>query len=275
MRDGAPLITAMAHHAKKYLRAFQVHFPFLLDAKFSAMRWVRRTFRLPFEEEFRAIPLFNPPEGALFLDIGANRGQSTDAILMQHPTARVTLFEPNELLFRKLQAQFAGRESIVLHNCGLGDDDAAHALYIPFYRKWMFDGLASFDRDEAADWLRGRLAGYDERHFSLVESRALTRRLDEFDLRPFFMKLDVQGFEYRALKGGEQTLQQHQPVLLLEAPDVGTTQFLGSLGYEPYGYAEGRFTPGPSSGRNTFFLPPDKAALVSRHIAQPAAALAA
>jgi len=58
------------------------------------------------------------------------------------------------------------------------------------------------------------------------------RRLDELGLAPFFIKLDIQGYEYRALLGGERTIRTHEPVLLIESPDEQTIEFLAKLGYD-------------------------------------------
>src|SRR4051794_36403797 len=91
----------LSRNAKKLLRTLQVHFPSLLDTKFRVMRFYRNALKAPFEYDFNALPLFHA-DGAVFLDVGANRGQSTDAILMNLSNVRIHLFEPNELLFRKL-----------------------------------------------------------------------------------------------------------------------------------------------------------------------------
>ena len=40
--------------------------------------------------------------------------------------------------------------------------------------------------------------------------------LDSLNLAPDFVKLDVEGWEYFALKGGEQTIRTHRPVVMLE-----------------------------------------------------------
>jgi len=40
--------------------------------------------------------------------------------------------------------------------------------------------------------------------------------LDSLDLKPDFLKLDVEGMEYHALIGGEQTIRAHRPVLMVE-----------------------------------------------------------
>lgn len=40
--------------------------------------------------------------------------------------------------------------------------------------------------------------------------------LDSLDLAPDFIKLDVEGMEYHALIGAEQTIRTHRPVIMLE-----------------------------------------------------------
>lgn len=42
------------------------------------------------------------------------------------------------------------------------------------------------------------------------------KRLDWFDLSPDLVKIDTEGFEYFVLKGGEQTLKKHRPVVIVE-----------------------------------------------------------
>ena len=232
---------------KTSLRTFQVHFPHLVGTKFALMRMLRQFLHIPFERDFKALSLFPISDDALLLDVGANRGQSTDAILLAVGNKRVQihLFEPNEVLFHKLKQMFGADERIWLHDFGLGDETTESTLFVPFYRKWMFDGLASFDEEEARNWLRRRLYFYDERLLTLRESRCRLRTLDELGLEPFFIKIDVQGYEYNALKGGEKTLRAHEPVLLVEAPDDLVIDFLSDIGYRYFAYE------GVSSGQTT------------------------
>ncbi|MBL8351855.1 MAG: FkbM family methyltransferase [Burkholderiaceae bacterium] len=256
---------------KKALRTLQVEFPFLLEWKFQTMRRLRSALNLPFERDFAAIPLLSPPPDALFLDVGANRGQSTDAILMMVPGARVQLFEPNHQLFVRLQGIFASLPHVVQHNFGLGDEKTEAVLHVPFYKQWMFDGLASFDEHEARDWLDGRMYFFKSSHVRVEKSICRVQRLDDMALRPFFVKIDVQGFELNVLKGGRQTLIEHKPVLLIEAPSPAIIEFLAALGYEPYAFDAGRFHRGRRGRLNTFFLTPDKAAAIAAS-ARPAVA---
>ena len=42
------------------------------------------------------------------------------------------------------------------------------------------------------------------------------RRLDDFDINPDFIKLDCEGYEYFALKGGEEMLKRCRPTIIVE-----------------------------------------------------------
>jgi FkbM family methyltransferase len=253
---------------KKAVRTAQTSFPWLLNAKFALMRRYRNARRKPFDVDFNAIGLFPDVEGLLYLDVGANRGQSTDAIMLRSANSRIELFEPNQLLCRNLERLFASSERVSVNCFGLGDETADLPLYVPFYKNWMFDGLASFDEASARRWLQeDRLYFFKEELLTVRELRCKTKRLDELGLAPFFMKLDVQGYEAQALRGGERTLERHRPIVLLEAPpEDESMRFLERLGYRHFSFKDGVFVEGVVETANTYFLTDDKAELVKRHI---------
>jgi FkbM family methyltransferase len=251
---------------KKLLRTVQTCFPALLETKFRVMRFYRNLFGVPFENDFNALALFPAQPGALYLDVGANRGQSTDAILMKRAGVKIQLFEPNHELCDGLVKMFGEVPNVVINNFGLGDESAEDILVVPSYKKWLFDGLGSFREAEARDWLRGRMYFFKEKHLRLHRSPSRVERLDDLNLAPFFIKLDIQGYELRALKGGEKTLVTHEPVLLIESPGDELVAYLGDLGFHMYAFRKGRFVPGERGAPNTFFMTSSRAALVRSYI---------
>jgi FkbM family methyltransferase len=200
------------------------------------------------------------------LDVGANRGQSTDAILMKKSGVQVQLFEPNAVLCHRLVNLFGNRPHITINGFGLGDEATEGTLVVPVYKKWLFDGLGSFEEAEARDWLKERMFFYEDRHLTLLKSRSRIERLDDLKLTPFFIKLDIQGYEFKALKGGEKTISTHEPVLLIESPNDELVGYLRERGFQMYAFKGGRFLRGLRGAPNTFFMTPRRAALVSPHI---------
>lgn len=261
---------------KKLLRTAQISFPFLLDVKFSVMRWYRRRRGIVFDRDFEGIRHFPVADGALFLDVGGNRGQSTDAILMIAPNARVQMFEPNPLLCKKIRAQFGGDRRLTINECGLGNAVGELPLHVPFYKNWMFDGLASFNPEDACGWLNeDRVYFYKPERITVQEVTCSVKRLDDLGLVPFFIKLDVQGYEYEVLRGGERTLRAHEPVLLIESPPTPEiVAFLRGIGYEFFTFRDNQFLPGVVESNNTFFMTSRAASSVAQSIKRAPVAMA-
>ena len=252
---------------KKLLRTVQVYFPFLLDIKFALMNLLIRRFRIPWEADFRALSLFPDTKEVLYLDVGANRGQSTHAILARRNNCTIVAFEPNPLLSNKLARNFGNDRRVVVNGFGLGNQDGKFTLYIPYYKAWMFDGLASLKKDNAGGWLKGQVYCYRDSCATLREVECNVKRLDDLGLAPFFITLDVQGFEFEALVGGEQTLKKCEPILLIESPDQQVVDYLQRLNYRFFCFEHGKFIPDVMGRLNTFFMTPEKSALVRNHFA--------
>lgn len=247
----------------------QVYFPGAEAGKVRLQRWLHSRSSRPFEPEFAALDLLLDAPDALYLDIGAHYGFATDAILKSRRRAAVMAFEPNPLLADQLRDRYRDHYRVAVQPFGLGEEAGEFTLYLPVYRGYPFYGLASLDRERAAGWLRdGRLYGYDERQLQLRELRCELRSLDELNLEPCFIKIDVQGHEAAVLRGAQETLREHEPVLLIEGSRPGSPAlaFLEALGYEPYEVRDGVFVPGPGRPPNTLLL----AGAATRQLAQPA-----
>lgn len=254
----------MPESLKNFVRTAQTYFPFLQETRFRVQRSIRQTLRRPFEHDFGALRLLPDREGDVYLDGGANRGEAIDAILMMRPRARVAAIEPNPVLHRRLQRLFAGDTRVELHNVGLGDEQGEFTLYVPVYNGYVFDGLASLENGSGEEWLRRRLWGFDARKLSIRQEHCRIMRLDDLGIDPFFVKLDIQGYELPALRGGRQTLERARPVLMIETPGEEIVDWLAALGYRPHAYEGGRLVERPRGGLNTFFLTGDRAAEMKR-----------
>jgi FkbM family methyltransferase len=198
--------------------------------------------------------------GQVLIDVGANRGQSIDAMRLYHRDTPIHAFEPALRLADRLSKRFAGDHALTLHRVGLADRNETCTLFTPIYRGYGYDGLASFDRDEAAGWLNAQtLAGFDPAALTLDEAPCTLARLDDFDLAPAFIKLDVQGYERAALLGGEATLRRHEPVVMIEN-NAGADVLLTSWGWRRAAVLQGAgLCEGAQGALNTLYLSPERA----------------
>lgn len=246
---------------KKLARTAQTWFPALVDAKAQAQRLMRRCLRKPFEADFRALGLF-PGSEQLCIDVGGNRGQSIDAIRLMARRPRIVSFEPNPLLAARLAARWRGRSDVRIETFALGAQPGRFQLHVPRYRGFVFDGLASLDRDAAMGWLSAETVhGFDPALLDAAVVDCEVRRLDDFGLAPFFVKLDIQGFELPALIGARHTLRTHRPLLMVESAGEEIPAYLRELGYRQFHWDGAGLSPGRGPGPNSLFVTADKLAL--------------
>ena len=258
----------MHHSLSKFIRSLQSELYFTKEWKDDYYYHSRRLRGQPHDEDFRALQFIPDDLPGCYLDIGANQGQSIEAIKLFKPNARIHSFEPNPIPAGKLQARYAKRDDITVHSCGLADEKQTRTLYVPVYKKFVYDGLASFDRESAAGWLNPeRLYWFAPDKLELRTFDCTTERLDDQRLDPIFIKVDVQGYEYQVILGGMETVKRCDPILMIEDffGNSDLIQLLQQLGYEQYVYGKTGFCRGDSKDViNAFLMTPRRAATVCR-----------
>jgi len=244
-------------HVSAHIRALQSRFPALVDAKAGAQRFMRRTLRTPFEADFRFLALWSPDPGEVFVDAGANRGQSIDAIRLYHPDALVHAFEPNPHLALALGRLFHDDPALAVYRCGLAACEETRRLFIPVYRSFIYDGLASFDETESRSWLNAdTVAGFDPEQLEVLAYDAKAFPLDQLALPAGFIKLDVQGFERAVLEGAERTLTSAEPIVMMENNTAADAFLCGALGWARAAFNGKALEAGAWGALNTFYVAP-------------------
>ena len=143
------------------------------------------------------------------LDIGANTGQFTRTILSLLPNCKIYSFEPLPDCFEKLQ-EFANNHdnSVKAFNTGVGDQS----------------GLMQFERNDASPSssflkmtdIHKQAFPYTEKSSTVeVKISKLDDICENLDLGiSLFIKIDVQGYEDKVLKGGEKTVKKAKLVIV-------------------------------------------------------------
>ena len=180
-------------------------------------------------------PLLRPliPADGVVLDIGAHAGQFAKLFARLAPRGRIHAFEPSPyaLSILRLAVRTSGLKNIVVAPLGLSDAPGAARLLTPIKRRGDVGfGLAHLG---AAD-RPGAHVAQEVRLTTLDRACAGFARLD-------FIKIDVEGWELPALRGGAATLARFRPTIFAEVNHshlarAGATPaelwaFLEGLGY--------------------------------------------
>ena len=166
------------------------------------------------------------PEGSIMFDIGTNYGLY--ALTLAHHLPKVTIhcFEPNPVTYSRLTRNISlnSMRNLRAHQLGLGD----------------WEGTASVVTVNETNSGACALAPGEGTRITTLDRFADEHGIGRLD----FMKVDIEGFEPRLIKGGLRSLERFKPAILIEVnPPVlrraGSSPeellgALGSLGYEFY-----------------------------------------
>ena len=169
--------------------------------------------------------------GDVCWDIGANIGFYTCLFAAQvTDTGAVVTFEPARHTYRYLRENVALNQftNVTLINKGLSDTAAARPLY--YTDAVLTEGTASLK------YTNGRTASEP------VKLDTIDALICELPV-PNLIKIDVEGYQLEVLRGGENCLRTHAPLLIAELKDVGETNramfreieaYVADLGYQIY-----------------------------------------
>ena len=202
--------------------------------------WLAHLFKAVIQQHHRELaPVLAPyiPADAVVLDVGAHAGQFSKLFAALAPQGRVYAFEPSPYARTILAPALAvgGRGRVEIVPAGLSDQPGELVLHTPIKRRGSLGfGTAHLGGADAAP-------GVDQMvPLTTLDAFAEARGLARLD----FIKMDIEGWEARALAGGRRTLARFLPVLFLEvdaamlarAGDDPESLFrwLGELGYSAW-----------------------------------------
>lgn len=256
----APTDTGLKSRLRRLYRSHAYLYPWLFDWQQAiSVHW--RNARGVFgEDDFRALTRLPLSARSLFVDIGANRGQSINALRTMFPGCRIVAFEPNRIPFRQAAAALGRSSGSEIHNIAVGDENGTMTLKTPSCRGVVFDQNASvegLDRDDLAKFLQE--IGYtfvEPSNIRFIENTIAVRPLDDFGLKPDFMKIDVEGHEEAVLSGARKTIEANLPIMMIEGGErADVAKLLEAIGYTRFVFDGDKLVQSDDKiSSNSFFL---------------------
>ena len=155
--------------------------------------------------------LSNIREGMTVLDIGANIGALTLQMAKKvSPAGKIFSFEPSPLNYQYASKNISLNHfnNIKIINQGLGNEKSTAFLYnVNPKNRGMLRLLQNEEQNNS----------YEKES---VEIDTLDSSIKKFSIpKPDFIKIDVEGFEYKVLQGACKTLNEYHPKLFIELDD--------------------------------------------------------
>lgn len=178
---------------------------------------------------FHFLSLLEDGKGAV-LDVGANIGIMTVHLANKLPNSTVHAFEPipdNLSVLKRIIAKF-NLKKIKIHEVAVGETSGNVQMILPHQGKTKMQGLSHVKHESITEWNDGE-------EFN-VPLNTLDNLLNGEPIQG--IKIDIENFEYYALKGGKRILESNHPIIYAELWDnenrSNCIDLLTSMNYKPH-----------------------------------------
>lgn len=175
----------------------------------------------------------------LVLDIGANRGHSARAFLKFLRGLKVISIEANRMHESSLE-RIKSKSGLFFdyYIAAAGEkSNQLIELYTPVYKGHIIHSATSTSYKEAEEAFSLAYPKLKQSFF-IKKNNVNTLAIDDLNLNPCFIKLDIQGAESQAIIGMLHTIKKTKPVMLIENNSLSDqiTELLKEFGYSTWSY---------------------------------------
>lgn len=164
------------------------------------------------------------------LDIGANLGVMTVHLANHLPNSTIHAFEPmptNASILKRIIAKF-NLNKAKIHEVALGDDSGTVKMVLPVNGATVMQGLSHVKHESITEWNEGKEVDVKlDKLDNIINGQVIQG-----------IKIDVENFEYFALKGGTRIISAHHPIIYAELWDNENRKqcfdLLGSFNYSVF-----------------------------------------
>lgn len=142
------------------------------------------------------------------LDIGANLGIMTVHLANKLPNTTIHAFEPmpaNVSVLKRVIAKFK-LKTTKIHEIALGDEPGVAKMVLPVNGQTVMQGLSHIKHESITEWNEGQEVD--------VKLDKLDNILNGQPVQA--IKIDIENFEYFALKGANRILTSNKPIIYAE-----------------------------------------------------------
>ncbi len=198
-------------------------------------------FFFPHEKDYyglkKLIPLNNNKD---FIDVGGNIGLSTIGFRQLGYKNKILIFEPDkDYCIKKLNLLRKKIFNLKVFSFGLSERDEEKNFYQAYFMNIKMHFLSSFDKKYLKNIIRQVYWGFGFL-FSIKSQNLRLKNFDKLNLvtKPIFIKIDVEGFDHKVIKGMIKTINKYKPILLVELnkENINVINKILKKNYLPYRY---------------------------------------
>jgi len=198
-------------------------------------------FFFPHEKDYYGLKkLINTNNKKDFLDVGGNIGLSAIGFRELGFNNRIVIFEPDKnYCVKKLISLKKKIPNLKIIKFALSDKDENKVFYQAYCFGVKMHFLSSFDKKYLKNIIN-QVYRFFRFFFSIKKQTLSLKKFDKLNLKvnPIFIKIDVEGYDHKVIKGMIKTIKKYKPILLIELNRENFNEINSILkfAYSPYRY---------------------------------------
>jgi FkbM family methyltransferase len=161
------------------------------------------------------------------LDVGSNDGTSIRMFRRHFPLVKIFAVDPITTPRFKVK-------NLTLIRAALSDKAGIRTLVTPIVNGKQLTQYSSFYKEKMISQICSDMALH-KTEVSTIENQVSFNTIDNLEVTPFFIKIDVEGAELEVLKGSLNVIKKYNPVILVEIQNDTSYQVIKKL-LSTYGY---------------------------------------
>ncbi len=153
-------------------------------------------------------------DGSVVLDVGAHSGHTAKLLSRRVGSGRIYAFEPSPYTRSLLErtVRFKRLNNVTIVPFGLSDEPGENVLSAPLKKT----GAVGFGLSHLGADTSGREVRRETVRLTTLDAFADEEKLSRLD----FIKADIEGWEFRMIKGGLETIKKFRPPMVLELTSI-------------------------------------------------------
>jgi len=152
----------------------------------------------------------------ILLDVGGCDGMSIK-IMRKFTKNKIYSFEPIYESFMKLKKLEKKNSKLRAFNFGLSNKNKTMFMYKLFFKEFHLSPYDSlYKKDIFLRIKKSLFVKNIKKKIHFKREKILLRKLDNLKLNPCFIKVDIEGHEYKFVQGALQTIKKYTPIIMME-----------------------------------------------------------